>query len=140
MHNLIQLYTEWKGCAPKHTEILPKAGSNRHYVRLTDDEGRTVIGVVGADIHENRCFINLSRHFLEKGLSVPEILAVSTDETCYLQTDLGGVSLYQTISHGRENNGAYEETEVELLKRTIRLLPHLQVEGAQGLNFDSLLS
>lgn len=95
MHNLIQLYTEWKGCAPKHTESLPKAGSNRHYVRLTDDEGQTVIGVVGADTHENRCFINLSRHFLEKGLPVPEILAVSTDETCYLQTDLGGVSLYQ---------------------------------------------
>lgn len=140
MHNLIQLYTEWKGCVPKHTESLPKAGSNRHYVRLTDNEGRTVIGVVGADTHENRCFINLSRHFHEKGLPVPEILAVSTDETCYLQTDLGGVSLYQAISHGRENNGAYEEAEVELLKRTIRLLPHLQVEGAQGLNFDSLLS
>ena len=140
MQKLIQLYTEWRGYPPKHTESLPKAGSNRHYVCLTDTEGRTVIGVISADTHENRCFVNLSRHFHEKGLPVPEILAVSTDETCYLQTDLGGVSLYQAISHGRDNNGSYDETEVELLKRTIRLLPHLQVEGAQGLNFDSLLS
>lgn len=140
MQKLLQLYTDWHGCPPKHTESLPKAGSNRHYVRLTDAEGRTVIGVISNDTHENRCFIHLSRHFRTNNLPVPEILAVSTDETCYLQTDLGGVSLYQALSHGREDQGAYDDAETELLTRTIRLLPHLQMKGAQGLDFKSLLA
>ena len=140
MQKLRQLYEQWHGCLPKHTESLPKAGSNRHYVRLTDAEGCNVIGVISPDTHENRCFIRLSRHFHAKGLPVPEILAVSTDETCYLQTDLGGVSLYQALRHGRDNNGAYDNAEIELLKRTIRLLPHLQVTGAQALDFNTLLS
>lgn len=139
MQQLLQLYKDWCGQSPLATESLPKAGSNRHYVRLTSADGQNVIGVVSADVRENRCFIYLSHHFASRGLPVPEILAASADGMCYIQTDLGRLSLYQALCHGRELGGNYDEAERQLLSRTIRLLPHLQVTGAEALDSAKLL-
>ena len=88
-------------------EQIPKSGSNRHYFRLTSLGGGSVIGVVNHDVEENRCFIYLSRHFSERHLPVPEILAVSDDGSCYLQTDLGRQSLYDALKTGRDSGGSY---------------------------------
>ena len=140
MQQLIQLYKSWRGESPLKVERLPKAGSNREYVRIYDNEGNTVIGVIGPNCEENHCFIYLSKHFNEKGLPVPEIFTVSDDGTCYLQTDLGTTSLYDALKKGRENDFNYNEEEIELMRRTMRLLPHIQVEGAEGLDFDECLS
>ena len=140
MQQLIQLYKSWRGESPLKVERLPKAGSNREYIRIYDNNEDTVIGVIGPNCEENHCFVYLSKHFKEKGLPVPEIFAVSEDESCYLQTDLGSTSLYQALKQGRENNGNYNDEEIELMRRTMRLLAHIQVEGAEGLNFDECLS
>lgn len=140
MQELIQLYKNCYGYMPLKVERLPKAGSNREYVRLHAPGGETVIGVIGPSTEENRCFVYLSRHFAAKGLPVPEITGVADDGTRYLQTDLGGTSLYQALKAGREADGNYGEEERELIRRTIRLLPHIQVEGAQGLDFRRCLS
>jgi len=136
---LSRLYQKRYGFPPAAAEPLPKAGSNRHYVRLTASDGHSVIGVIGPDVAENHSFIYLSRHFAAKGLPVPEILAVSDDETRYLQTDLGRLSLYRALWRGREGGGGYDAEERALLRRTIRLLPHFQVEGAEGLDFAQCL-
>lgn len=140
MQQLQQLYKEWCGDSPSKIERLPKAGSNREYVRFYDKNQQTVIGVIGPNCKENHCFIYLARHFRSKGLPVPEILAVDADESRYLQTDLGNQSLYQALKKGRENQSQYDENEIELIRRTIRLLPHIQIEGAEGLDFDQCLS
>lgn len=66
-------------------------------------------------------------------LPVPQILAVSDDELCYLQTDLGGTSLFDAIKGGRDAVGRYNQKEKELLKKTIRELPNIQIRGARGL-------
>ena len=55
----------------------------------------------------------------------------------YLQTDLGSVSLFDTIRGGREAGGRYTLKEQELLKRTIRELPNIQIRGARGLDFSN---
>ena len=96
MQQLIELYRHWRGADPVHVEKLPGAGSNRVYYRMTGDE-QTVIGVVGTSREENHAFIYLSRHFAERQLNVPRVLAVSNDEMRYLQTDLGTVSLLSLI-------------------------------------------
>lgn len=140
MQQLIQLYKEQFGRNPLRVESLPKSGSNREYVRLCGPDGTSVIGVIGPDKAENVCFIYLSRHFADKGLPVPVICAVSEDASRYLQTDLGSVSLYQALSRGRSAGARYDEEEKELIRRTIRLLPHLQVTGAEGLDCSHLLS
>ena len=149
VNRLIELYTNLYGMAPQRTEALPASGSHRQYYRLFGDEAipcggsraedlpyhHVVIGAVGTDADENRAFISLSRHFRAKGLPVPEILAVSGDGMCYLQEDLGKISLYDALKSGRES-GQYSPEERELLIRTIRLLPRLQFEGAEGLDWD----
>lgn len=140
MQQLIQLYQKWCGHTPQNVERLPKAGSNREYFRFYGQDGHTVVGVIGPDCAENHCFVYLSRHFREKGLPVPQILAVSEENSCYLQTDLGNCSLFQALKVGRENGACYSADEVELIRRTIRILPHLQVEGAEGLDFTQCLS
>ena len=44
MEKLLELYKQWKGAEPLTTEKLPGAGSNRAYYRMTDTEGKSVIG------------------------------------------------------------------------------------------------
>ena len=139
MKRLLTLYKEWCGKAPLKAETLAKAGSNRQYVRLYQDDGTSVIGVIGPSVPENHCFVYLASHFAAKGLPMPRIYAFSDDEGCYLQQDLGRLSLYDALSPARRNNYTYDEAAVQLLARTIRLLPHIQVRGAEGLDFSQCL-
>ncbi len=135
MEKLLELYKQWKGAEPLTTEKLPGAGSNRQYYRMTDDEGRSIIGCIGTSRDENHAFVYLARHFTRRQLPVPEVLAVSSDELRYLQTDLGSVSLFDAISGGREAGGRYTLKEQKLLKLTIRQLPNMQLRGARELDF-----
>ena len=135
MELITKLYRQWSGVEPAAVEKLPGAGSNRVYYRLGDAEGHTVIGCVGTSKEENHAFITLARHFKAKGLPVPEVVAVSDDELRYLQQDLGSTSLFDALRKGREAGGKYDEEERELLRRAMRLLPSVQFEGAEGLDF-----
>ena len=135
MEMITELYRQWYGIVPAAVEKLPGAGSNRVYYRLSDAEKHTVIGCVGTSREENHAFITLARHFKAKGLPVPEMLAVSDDELCYLQQDLGDTSLFDALRKGREVGGRYNEEECQLLRQVMRLLPRVQFEGAEGLDF-----
>ena len=135
MEQLTQLYTAWRGEAPARVERLAGAGSNRQYYRMADAAGQTVVGVVGTSREENHAFVYLDRHFVRRKLPVPRVLAVSADEMCYLQTDLGERSLFDAIRGGREAGGRYNVAERELLLRTIRELPNIQMRGARGLDW-----
>ena len=139
MEQLIRLYKSWRGYAPQKVERLPKSGSNREYVRMYDQEGKSVIGVIGPSCAENHCFVYLSNHFKEKGLPVPDIYAFSEDEGYYLQQDLGGRSLYDAMKIARQHNYEYGEYEVELMRRAVRLLARVQVEGAKGIDYSQCL-
>ncbi len=139
MQRLLELYKELRGEAPLVVQNLAKAGSNRQYIRLTSATGESLIGVIGTDIRENRTFIYLSRHFAACGLPVPQILAVSADESRYLQTDLGCRALYDALSNGRTTGGDYNAHEKELIEKTLRLLAHIQVRGAKELDITQLL-
>jgi aminoglycoside/choline kinase family phosphotransferase len=137
MEKLLELYQQWSGKEPAHTEKLPGAGSNRTYYRLTDDEGNNVIGCIGTSRDENHAFVYLAQHFTKRKLPVPEVLAVSNDELRYLQTDLGSTSLFDAIRGGREAGGRYTVAEQELLRLTIRELPNIQFRGARELDFSN---
>lgn len=135
MQQLKELYAEWCGQEPKLMERLPGAGSNREYFRMTDAAGRSVIGCKGTSREENHAFLALAAHFAKRKLPVPHILKSSADEMCYLQEDLGTVSLFDAIKGGRDAGGRYTLKERELLRRTIRELPNIQIRGARGLDF-----
>ena len=135
MERLIDLYKSWAGAEPSGIERIAGAGSNREYYRLSSADGLSVIGVIGTSRDENHAFISLCRHFTGRQLPVPSVLAVSSDELRYLQTDLGSVSLFDALAGGRAAGGRYTLHERELLVRTIRELPNIQIRGARGLDF-----
>ena len=135
MQKLIELYTQWKGAEPANVSQIPGGGSNRTYFRLTDNNGQSVIGVIGTSRDEDHAFIYLTEHFSRRQLPVPKILAASDDQLRYLQTDLGSLSLFDAVRGGREAGGRYTLKEQELLKRTIRELPNMQLRGARELDF-----
>ena len=138
MQKLRELYRQWSGGAEPHDMLrLPGSGSNREYYRMTDGQGRSVVGCIGTSRDENHAFVYLARHFEQCQLPVPKVLAVSTDERRYLQTDLGSTTLFDAIRGGREAGGRYTLKEQELLKRAIRLLPSIQIAGARGLDFSN---
>ena len=117
---LINLYKQYTGQRHESLEPLTGSGSNRRYYRIT---GRiNLIGVCGESIEENRAFIYMARHFHTKGIPVPEVLAVSDDESCYIQEDLGDTLLFNAIANGR-NTGIFSTHEKELIRKSITVLP-----------------
>ena len=91
--NVLQsLFQSYTGQKLEHMQELPSSGSNRRYFRL-QSASCSLMGVVGNNLEENRAFIYLSRHFREKGLPVPAVVAVSEDQMTYLQEDLGTTGL-----------------------------------------------
>lgn len=137
MKELLQLYRQWSGAEPVETVKLAGAGSNREYYRFTAPDGTSVIGARGTSRDEDHAFIYLSNHFSRRKLPVPKVLAVSGDELRYLQTDLGSLSLFDAIAGGREAGGRYTVKEKQLLVKTIRALPDIQLRGARGLDFSN---
>ena len=135
MQRLLSLYTDYKGSAPVAIEPISGSGSNRRYFRLRDADGTTLIGVVGTSVEENEAFFHIADCLLTNGLNVPTVFAISSDRLCYLQTDLGGRSLFDALRTGREAGGQYDEAQCRLLERTIEQLPRLQLLGARGMDF-----
>lgn len=129
---LKNLYLKVTGKATTEVVELPSSGSNRRYFRLMGYP--SLIGAIGTSLEENNAFIYIDKHFHEKGLPVPKVLAVSEDGMAYIQEDLGDISLFASIEKGRKTR-VFGEMEKSLLKKTIRLLPEIQFAGANGMDF-----
>lgn len=133
MEKLKDLFESYTGQRATDVEELTSSGSNRRYFRLKGGN-ISIIGVVGTNKDENNAFIKLSRHFVEKGIRVPKVLAVSDDQMRYVQEDLGDDQLYKLVSHGRES-GEYSSYESHLLCQALEALPKIQFKGAEGLDW-----
>lgn len=129
---LISLYEKNIGEKPTTIDELPSSGSNRRYFRLSGT--KSFIGVIGTVKEENEAFIYFDRHFRERGIPVPEIVAISDDRMAYLQQDLGDTLLFNAIEKGRKTR-VFSDHERNLLVKTIRQLPDIQFNGAVGLDF-----
>ncbi|MFZ1312987.1 MAG: phosphotransferase, partial [Chitinophagaceae bacterium] len=134
IESITSLYKKWKGADPVTVDLLPQSGSERRYFRLHSKD-ETVIGTYGANIKENETFNYFSKHFKEKNLAVPEILAISDDGMFYLQEDFGDVSLLNNL----ETKGFTEEV-YELFKKSLEALAQLQVKGDKGLDYNNCLT
>jgi aminoglycoside/choline kinase family phosphotransferase len=77
----------------------------------------------------------MAQDFLDKGLDVPKVLAVSDDEMNYVQQDLGNVLLFDYIAEGRKT-GVFSAPEKEMLRKTMRGLAKLQVLAAEQFDFN----
>ena len=127
------LYKSAFGQSPQSIVRLTGDGSNRVYYRLSSGDS-SMIGAVGTSSDENRAFVALARAFAKSGVSAPKVLAVSGDDLCYLQEDLGDESLYASLKGAREA-GRFGANEIKLLCKTISQLPHIQFRVPQYFDF-----
>ena len=131
MEVLFQLFEQYSGARPTQYRVLAGSGSNRVYYRLWQGD-KSYIGVYGSDLKENHAFLTLTAKMTACGIAVPQIIAVSDNEQCYLQSDLGDESLFfEHIAKG------YSESTIALLHKTIAELPRIQFEVAQDLDFQN---
>ncbi len=135
MNELENLFQQHTGENSYSKTELSASGSNRRYFRL-ESKKTTVIGVEGTSIEENKAFIAMAKHFYAKGLPVPKFICQSSNGLNYLQEDLGDTLLFDFIAEGRKT-GVFCEAEKEMLRETMRILPQIQVIGAQDFNFSN---
>lgn len=129
------LYKSWSGTEPVGVDVIQQSGSDRRYFRLHGTGRKTVIGTHGLNVPENEAFVYFARQFSQKGLQVPEILAVSEDKTVYLQQDFGDTSLMNVL----EEKGFVPEVHA-LFKESLHQLATLQVRGDEGLDYSRCLT
>lgn len=122
--DLKELFKTFFGFEAERIERIAASGSNRRYYRMSG-RGFSVIGTAGDEIAENRAFIYLSKHLREHGVNVPAVLAVSEDERCYIQEDLGDDSVFGMLP-----------CDDELLGKCMELLAKAQLQGGEGLDWE----
>ena len=115
-------------------EMLPQAGSERHYFRIQTD-AHSFIATYGANIKENESFIYFSEHFNKKRLATPAILFINESKDIYVQEDLGNNSLLNKLENDR-----YVPSVYELYKKSLEQLALLQVKGHEGLDYTKCLT
>lgn len=124
-------FSNWKPEAEiRDVRQLAQAGSDRQYFRVNSTR-RSYIVTFNDNIRENAAFLEFSRHFNSKQLSVPEMLHQSEDKRFYIQSDLGDTSLFDIL----QKNGLKEGT-LDLYKKTLAQLAQFQVHGGIGLDYD----
>ena len=128
MERLERLFLQTTGKRAESIIPLTPSGSNRQYFRLRTGSVSQV-GVLGTSLDENMAFVAIDRHMRAKGLAVPEVYAVSDDNSCYLQEDLGDTLLYDMLK-GRVSS------YMDMAAMALRQLPRLQFLSAEGLDFN----
>jgi aminoglycoside/choline kinase family phosphotransferase len=131
-----EIYGLFEACfgeAASYMEMLPPSGSYREYCRLKS-ASHTAIGAYNRDVQENRAFLSFSRHFRAQGVNVPEIYAVNTLGTCYLQEDLGSLTLFDFLT-GERQKGDFPDAVIAVYKQVLNELPKIQVVAGAGIDY-----
>ena len=110
---------------------IPQSGSIRIYYRIITGT-KSFIATYGINIKENLSFIRFSRHFKMKKCPVPEIYAVNTEGTIYIQEDFGDISLLNRLEQSGPSDIVYD-----LFRKSLKELAHLQIRGDEGMEYEN---
>ncbi|MGE5447263.1 MAG: aminoglycoside phosphotransferase, partial [Bacteroidales bacterium] len=114
-------------------ELLPASGSYREYARMKST-GHQVIGAYNQDIKENNAFFEFTRHFINKDIPVPQIYAISDNQQCYLQEDLGNITLFDYLTTVSEQEG-FSDKIINEYKKVLRELPRIQLLAGKDIDY-----
>lgn len=113
------------GCTPDSLTALPQAGGDRRYFRLLMPDNsacasvpRSLLGVEADNARDARAFVSLADIFARHGVKVPAVYAHDSDYSCYIEQDLGDVSLFSALGSERVS---------ELVRATLSALVRMQV-------------
>jgi len=127
-------YTELYRESDIRIVALPQSGSDRKYFRITDGI-KSVIGAYNPNPEENEAFIGFSKHFISKGLPVPEVFAYLPDKFIYFLQDLGDINLFSWLQQKHAGEGFDAEAE-DYYRKILEKLILFQIKGIDGLNLD----
>src|SRR5436190_15136488 len=128
-------FENWKPDAKiEDIRQLPQAGSDRQYFRVNSGK-KSYIVTFNNNLPENSAFLEFSKHFHSKQLSVPEIYHTSIDKCFYIQSDLGDNSLFDIVQ-----SKGYTDHTFELYKKTFAQLAQLQIQGGTGLDYNHCIA
>ncbi len=130
---LINLFEDWTQEQAKQITQLPPSGSYREYYRIRGVR-TTVLGAFNPDRKENIAFLDFSRHFRQKGLTVPQIYLEDLDRNMYLLEDLGDTTLFSYLMDTRKN-GIFPHEVLDVYKRVLEELPRFQIYAGEDLNY-----
>lgn len=131
-NNIINLVQK-SGWMPLHIQRIAESGSARRYYRIHTETG-SIIGAFNDNAEENEAFFYLCNHFESNGFHVPKLLGISTDRTCYLQSDFGDDTLFSRMQSAL-STGGFNETITELYKKALHDLVDFQISGHKGLDY-----
>lgn len=132
-NHLTALFIRWSGCKPDQFTPVAASGSNRQYYRISSGN-KSAIGTYNPDERENRAFIYLAQHFQKNHLPVPEVYAEDLENHCYLQQDLGDITLFKQLVMMRGDDDFPNEL-LDTYREVVGWLPRFQIEAAKGLDF-----
>lgn len=115
-------------------EPIAGTGSGRKYFRMRGTSHH-LVGAWNGDRKENAAFIGFTRHFLEEGLPVPRVHAVTDDGLAYLLDDLGAITLFGFLASVRSAEDPFPQEAEMLYRKVIQWLPKFQVKGGKGLDY-----
>lgn len=127
-------YKELFGVRDISIKALPQSGSDRKYFRITEGL-KTIIGAYNANLEENEAFIGFTKHFISKGLPVPEVFGYIPLKYVYYLHDLGDTNLYTWLRNKQAGSGFDLDARVLYTKILDRLI-EFQISGIDGLDLD----
>lgn len=130
---LKSLFSNWAGEEVVSLSPLARSGSYRKYFRISGKE-KKAIGVFNLDKRENRAFISFTKHFLKKGLNVPQLYSQRLKENIYLLEDLGDETLFSSIEKEKTNISLSEKL-LSYYKDALSHLIRFQIDGGKGLDY-----
>ncbi|MFH1319301.1 MAG: RNase adapter RapZ [Bacteroidota bacterium] len=133
MQDLIKIFENRTGEKVVNISPLPQSGSYRKYYRITG-KNKKAIGVFNDDKKENIAFLSFTKHFLEQGLSVPEIYAEDPENNIYLIQDLGDITLFSYIVENRKQ-AQFTDELIDIYKRVIEELIKFQVPAGEKIDY-----
>lgn len=127
--SLTELFTKHFGEEPQNVTLMPASGSDRRYVRMSNEK-HSVVGAYNPDKRENNTFFYFTQVFGKHKMPVPEIIAKSKDKQFYLLQDLGNTSLFELL----EKEGFTEHIK-GLFKKSIDNLIRFHWEAGKEIDY-----
>jgi aminoglycoside/choline kinase family phosphotransferase len=128
------LFSTFSKSGVKTIYKLPQSGSDREYFRIETSNGN-YIATHNPNIKENKTFLYFSDHFKKSNAPVPELYAVNSDTTIYIQQDFGDTSLLNVL----EEKG-YTDPVYSLFQKSLKALAQLQINGDKQLDYEQCIT
>jgi len=134
LKHIENLFNTFQGSSWDSIQKIPQSGGDRIYFRINQG-AETWIATYNLNVKENQTFIYFAQHFHERGMPVPQLLAVNQDQTVYLQEDVGTTSLLDVLEQEGKTEAVFA-----LFQKSLTALAKLQIQGAQGLDYNHCLT